>query len=808
MAGTIIKGEEHFFTNLYEGNGGGQRVGNFVPFTDNVTIDKSCIFDSASNGYLSRTPGSAGNRKTFTISFWVKRGRLGDQAGSNTYGQRIFHAADSSSAFFDIKFSGSGDTEGANRLHIREYSSSAEQIQYWTNRTFEDTSKWYNIVVQVNTTDSTSSDRIKVYVDGDEVTSWYRSSAPSLNLDTLVNSTVAHHLGRFVGATSNNLDAYLAEFNLVDGSIVAPSTFGLTDTSTGRWIPKSLTGITYGTNGFRMEFANTAGQTIGDDTSGNTNDYAVTNIATTDITTDSPTQNHATLSSLSAYKSSNFTLSEGNLKATSTSTSGTHSGQGVMRIPSGGKYYWECEIDSGKDGMAIGIIPTDTQTTSANPSTATLYLSSGAVRTTGSDSLSYGSGVNNGDIMGFALDLSDKNNGKLYVSVNGTYENSGNPVTGANPAPSKVLKGDFRVIYQDGSNGYAPVYIFNFGQKSFNTSPPTGYSALQQDNLPETGKGVADIVWIKNRDATDNNQWYDSSRGPLNRLKTNSTDGEDVVSDGLQKFLKGGAAIEDDNEINTAGESYVSWNWVVGGGTTSANTDGVGATVACTIQKNTTAGISIVEWTGGGSAGTIEHGLGQVPAWMMYKRKNADGDGWIIYHHKLNSGSPEDGHISLQTTHTFSNDATMWNDTAPTTQLATIGTYGMQNTEKRVGYFFAEIPGFSKFGDFTGNANSDGPFVYLGFKPKFILFKAQTSAHWAIHDSTRDQNQNNQVLYSSLTSAESSNSSRGLDFLSNGFKIRQESGYNLNYSGTQCVYFAFAEHPFNGDGSTAFATAV
>ena len=150
----------------------------------------------------------------------------------------------------------------------------------------------------------------------------------------------------------------------------------------------------------------------------------------------------------------------------------------------------------------------------------------------------------------------------------------------------------------------------------------------------------------------------------------------------------------------------------------------------------------------------------------------------------------------------------MWNDTAPTTQLATIGTYGMQNTEKRVGYFFAEIPGFSKFGDFTGNANSDGPFVYLGFKPKFILFKAQTSAHWAIHDSTRDKNQNNQVLYSSLTNAESSNSSRGLDFLSNGFKIRMESGYNLNYSGTQTVYFAFAEHPFNGDGSTAFATAV
>ena len=164
---TIPNGEEYFFPIIYEGNGGGQRVGKFVPFTDQATVANSCIFDSASNVYLSRTPGSAGNRKTFTISFWVKRGRLGDQAGSSTYGQRIFHAADSSSAFFDIKFSGTGDTEGANRLHIREYSSSAEQIEYWTNRTFEDTSKWYHILLAMDTTQSTSGDRIKLYVDGD-----------------------------------------------------------------------------------------------------------------------------------------------------------------------------------------------------------------------------------------------------------------------------------------------------------------------------------------------------------------------------------------------------------------------------------------------------------------------------------------------------------------------------------------------------------------------------------------------------------------------------------------------------------------
>ena len=345
------------------------------------------------------------------------------------------------------------------------------------------------------------------------------------------------------------------------------------------------------------------------------------------------------------------------------------------------------------------------------------------------------------------------------------------------------------------------MFVYNFGQKSLSYTPPTGFKLLQQDNFPDEGV-KPDIVWIKNRDATDNHQWYDSSRGPQNRMCTNNTDGEDVVTDGLQKFIKGGCAIEDDNAINTAAESYVSWNWVAGGGTTSANTDGVGATVACTIQKNTTAGISIVEWTGGGSAGTIEHGLGKKPAWMMYKRKNADGDGWVIYHQKLNA-SPAEYSLNLQTTgSTASDDTTIFNDTEPTTQLATIGTYGMQSGEKRVGYFFAEIPGFSKFGHYVGNANSDGPFVYCGFKPQWLLFKSLNGASWYItSDKLFNFNPNSTEFHPDTTAVQTTLAGgRGVDYLSNGFKIRQESGYGYNYSGTTTVWFAFAKHPFIGDG--------
>ena len=435
-APTIPNGEEHFFPIIYEGNGGGQRVGKFVPFTDSGTIANSLIFDAASNVSLTRTPGGAGNRKTFTVSVWAKRCVLTDAAGNNTYGQRILNVGASGSSFFDIKWSGSGDTEGANRLHIREYSSSAEQIEYWTNRTFEDTSKWYHILLQVDTTQVSSGDRIKLYVDGDQVTSWYRANAPSSNFDTLVNSTVLHNIGRFTGATSNNLSGYLAEFNLVDGSIVAPSTFGLTDTSTGRWIPKSLTGITYGTNGFRLTFADSSA--FGDDTSGNGNDYASSNLVSTDQTTDSPTQNHNTFASFASGTSA----SEGNLTVSTGTTNGdtqcvAQAGFGVAT----GKWYWEAKIttvgaglygwkDDANAGGSQAVNTSSNGTHSTNNSAGMLSTAASGSFSAGSWFIDGGYGdevnyttVSTNDVLMFAIDL---DTGKGYCGKNGTWFNSAN----------------------------------------------------------------------------------------------------------------------------------------------------------------------------------------------------------------------------------------------------------------------------------------------------------------------------------------------------------------------------------------------
>ena len=795
-APAITKGSDHFFTTTYEGNGGGQKVGNFVPFTDNGTIDNSVIYNRSDNPKLTRTPSSNGNRRTFTISVWYKPTDLGTR--------RILCSADTSGSDYGLF-----ELNENNKL-FWTHSSVGDII---STRTFEDTSKFYHFMLAVDTTQSTASDRVKLYADGNLITSLDSSTYPSQDFQTNFNSTsYPIAAGTYNSLTGYATGGYIAEFNFVDGTALGPSTFGVTDTSTGRWVPKTLSGITYGTNGFRLEFK-TAG-TLGDDTSGNTNDFTATNLASTDQTTDSPTQNHATLSPHSLYKSSNYTLSEGNLKATSTSVSGTHSGQGGMRIPSGGKYYWEVEIDSGKDGMGVGIIPTDTPTTSANPGTATIYLSSGSMRTDGSNALSYGSGVSNGDIIGFALDLSDPQNGKLWVSVNGTYENSGNPVTGANPAPANALIGDFRVLYQDGSNGFTPVYIFNFGQKSFNTAAPTGYSALQQDNFPDEGVKT-DFVWIKNRDAGDSHQLYDSSRGAPIKLSSDISNAQLTINDGLQKFLKGGFELEDNNSVNTSGESYVALNWVANNGVTATNNDGSGTS---TVQVNSTSNFSIVQYNGTGSDQTLGHGLGVKPDTIWVKNiveNSATGSGvsWRVWQKDAVSLNSDDNtYLRFDSDDSRTAGGDSWGDTQPTSSVFTVGADVQTNasvsggTAQYIAYCFANVDGYFKTDYYLGNGNANGPFVYTGFKPSLVIIKGwNIGNNWIVWDNKRSLfNPCDNVFYPDLSQAETT-SGNDLDFLSNGFKCR---GTNSNYNGSYTyIYWAFAEHPFIGSSSISPVTA-
>jgi hypothetical protein len=238
---------------------------------------------------------------------------------------------------FTNDFSANGEVlqfDSSNRLYYYKVQSG---WSYISNRTFEDTSKWYHIYVRRNTTDSTAADRIQIYVDGNRITSFATETQPSLNATGFWNQTTySHTVGNSGSASYIRGIGYLAEVNMVDGSNPDISTFGETNTSTGRWVPKTLTGITYGTNGFRLKFQDSSA--LGDDTSGNGNDFSATNLASTDQTIDSPTSNHATL------QGTGGTLSEGNLKLVTGNSDYSH--HNATLKPRSGKYYAEFTCDS------------------------------------------------------------------------------------------------------------------------------------------------------------------------------------------------------------------------------------------------------------------------------------------------------------------------------------------------------------------------------------------------------------------------------------------------------------------------------
>jgi len=791
-APTIPNGETQFFPIIYEGNGGGQRVGKFVPFTDNGTIANSVIFNDDDNAYLSRT-NDAGDRDTFTISVWVKRGNLGSV-------QHIFDTYDGSSSNDGyIRFNAD------NTISTRIGSPSSHL--YTTNRTFEDTSKWYHIMLSVNTGDSTAADRVKLYVDGDRITSFSTQTNAGSSDNTQFNYSSATF---YIGSASNgsyDFDGYLAEFNQVDGTALTPSTFGVTDTSTGRWIPKALTGITYGTNGFRLQFGSSSN--FGDDTSGNTNDFSVSNLVASDQTTDSPTQNHATMYHVQA--DGNPTFSEGNLKISKNTNDGKYgSGRSTLRLDpkSSTGYYCEITCDSVQaaagNGYALGVVDVRADYVRQNSSNLLLGVGNNILTTEDSyivrevNGVDSGTGTNASLSPGFAtsdvMQIAFKE-GKVWIGKNNTWYNSGNPANGTGffvHLSNETFYRFYLSVY--GTALGAQTGTFNHGQKSFTYTPPTGFVGLNQDNLPSTAKGITGMAWIKGRDTTYNHLLIDSSRGGDSQLQPNLTNGTLTQPDMIQKFLAGGYSVEDFANLNTEGQSYVGWNWVVNSGSTSSNTTG---SITSTVQANTTAGFSILEYTGTGSSGSIGHGLSAAPEviWIKDKGNSTNwrcwhtGFGNITTYQKLNS---DDGYGS----------ASMWGN--PTSSAIIVGGTGYEVNESSnnyIAYCWHGVDGFSKFGRFSGNNNADGPFIYTGFKPAFVMIKGYTIGNnWIIWDNKRSViNPCDNVLYTDLSQAETT-SGNDLDFLSNGFKCR---GTNSNYNGSyDYLYWAWAEHPFVGDGTS------
>jgi len=452
-------------------------------------VDNSLRFNSGSSDYLERTPSSEGNRKKWTWSAWIKRSKLGSE-------EFVFYSRES--ADNDTRFYFQDDT-----FRFQNTVSNTTNVRLFTNRVFRDVSAWYHIVISYDSTVTTpDTNSIQMFVNGQKETSFSATIYPSQNQDTFVNDNSLHTIGRRSDGASNYFNGYMSEIVLIDGQALEPTSFGEFDADTGIWKPIDVSGLTFGTNGFYLDFENSG--SLGADVSGNGNNFTVNNLTSIDQTTDTPTNNTNTHNSLIKDLP---TLSEGNLNVTSRVGSTWETATGTIGV-SQGKWYCEYKVITKSTALMFGVISMTEVNAVANGkhigdtglnSLGYGYNHQGTKYNNGNYS-SYGDTFTTGDIIGIAMDL---DNHKLYFSKNGTWQNSGDPESGATGTGSAYdLSTGYDYTFgasvnngsdEAGGNFGNPAFTISSGNSdgngygNFEYSVPSGYYALNTKNLAEFG---------------------------------------------------------------------------------------------------------------------------------------------------------------------------------------------------------------------------------------------------------------------------------------------------------------------------------
>ena len=689
---------------------------------------------------------------------------------------------------------------------------------------YRDPSAWYHIVYAQNGASQT------LYVNQAPV-------ATGTTANSVFNTAISHQIA--AANSANYFDGYLTEVNFIDGQALTPSSFGQIESTTGVWAPKEYVGA-YGVNGFYLKFGNTASvAALGTDSSGNGNTWTVNNVSLTagvtyDSMVDVPANysdsstgrgNYAVLNPLDATFGGFAvgTVSNGNLTWTTNAAPDNGGVSSIYQSLGVGKIYWEATI------TAVSFAnPGYLQLQPATSSSTYIWSSyngplNQVVGTVGTVSIA-ALAVN--DVLQFAVDLTT---GKVWYGRNGTWITvSGVPDPATGTGHASVLSGvDVNPTIGGRSGASTQSVSFNFGQRPFSYTPPSGFRALNTNNLSTpsivnganfiaattyTGNASArslsnavnnvsfqpDLVWVKSRTpAATSNALFDSSRGTTKYLSSDTTAVEATNANTLTAFGAGGFSLGTDTTlVNANANSYVAWQWKAGTGAVT-NTSG---SITSQVNANTTAGFSIVTYTGTGTNNpTIGHGLGVVPAMIILKSRDAATTNWFVYHSNINSGyylllnAPDSRNLISSTTQGAIG-------TSPSSSTFTIAA-GSSNSANGnstgvnyVAYCFAEITGFSKFNVYIGNGSADGPFVFCGFRPRFVMIKSRgSSANWRIIDTSRDTgNLSNDELYPNASSAETAFG--GIDILSNGFKVRTTEAV-VNAVSVGFIFAAFAEVP-------------
>ena len=763
-------------------------------------IERSLRFNSADSAYLSRTAGSPTNAYIWTVSFWAKFPAV--PAGSTN----LINGGNSTPNWLYNYI----DTSGTWQIFA---PNTGAFIYLVTTQVFRDPSAWYHFVYSVDTTQATASNRFKLYVNGVQVTSFSAATYPGQNTTFFWNQNgIAQRIGSTTGSGGSNL--YLTEVYGIDGQALDPTSFGEFNPDTGVWQPIAYTG-TYGTNGFYLNFSDNSGTTsttLGKDYSGNGNNWTPNNFSVTagagnDSLVDSPTRsgtdtgaggevrgNYATLNPLAMTG----TYSNGNLDFTTAAADSTL----ISTIAvSSGKWYCEITPTAITANCQIGIVAATARNgfapTNTNQHPSIVYVSNTGNKFINGTGTAYGATYTTNDVIGVALDL---DNLTLQFYKNGVGQGS---ITG-------VTSGTYCFAVGDGDSVNTWSGVSNFGQRPFAYTAPSGFKALCTTNLPEpviadggeyfnavlyTGNGSTqsisgvgfqpDWVWIKNRGTATDHGLFDAVRGVTKRLASNLTNAETTEVNSLTAFNTDGFSVGATQDFNQNGVGLVAWNWKANG-TGVSNTDG---TITSTVSANTTSGFSIVTYTTTGANATVGHGLGVAPSLIIVKSRNTTV-GWTTYHASLGNTQ----YVQLNTTAAAATDATAWNNTSPTSSVFSLGTAWA--SWNYVAYCFAEVAGFSKFGSYTGNGSADGPFIFTGFRPRWIMVKRTNAiGNWQILDTARSPyNVSNANLYANLSNAEVNGGNEDMDILSNGWKPRNASA-SFNVNGSTYIYAAFAENP-------------
>lgn len=748
--------------------------------TEPQVSTRSVRFRSGQPTYSMRTFANTGTATTWTYSAWVKL------SSSGSTRMQLF-AGGTSTAGHAIEITTNG------QLSMYQWGAGPATVLVTTAFVLRDPTGWYHLVVSCDTTEVTASDRIKMYVNGVQVTSFASTTYPPQNVATYINDAYDHHIGTR-GDLAFPFNGHISDVRLIDGQALNPTAFGTFHSDTGEWIQQPYAGV-YGDTGFHLSFS--AGSSLSElfeDASGNGNNWSGIGVSLTpgityDWMLDCPVNNFPTLNPVDVTTG---TIGAGGLSNAGTAASARPS----MTLPTTGKWYVEfMQTSIGSQIRRVGVHD-------ATGSGNVAYRTDGQREINGAPSI-YGSTWGENVVVGVAADM-DANQvtfyragvsqGSISVAIN-TYDN---PIFFGSAAGTPGTDG-----------GYV-----NFGQQPFQHDIPVGFKPLCAQTLPipsvrngrchfdtrlivgqSTPQSVTGLLFQPSlllttaRTATTGTSVIDAVRGGDAFLLTNSTIAE-LTFDGIT-FEPDGIG----NLTGSDGFPYVLH--MLAGGEADNNTDG---TITSAVNTNAVGGFSIVTYTGTGSAGTIGHGLGVAPSLIIVKGRTTGSQNWPVWHHKLSNATQ---YLLLNTTNAVQTNAQLWNSTLPTTTVFSVGSGSAATnnpSDTYVAYCFAEVPGFSRMGAYVNTPSTDGPYVYCGFKPAFILIKHITSGStdWMAFDTVRDST-NVVSPYTRYNIGAVEGSKDWLDVTSFGFKIRNTDSssatINLPTGAGTFVFLAFAEVP-------------